>query len=380
MVLRAIILSSLVCTVGLSQTLPTTNESNQSGMAVYSGNDLLLNYRPESTLVTPVHKIEKPKYPAIDIHCHWVGQLDPKMLLANMEELGISHAVNLSGGFGKDLLAMLDRFTAASNGRLIIFANLDFKPIDDAEFGTYNAQILEAARAKGCAGLKLFKSLGLTIRDKAGKIVPVDDPRFNPVWQTCARLKMPVLIHSADPKSFFTPTDARNERWMQLKRHPGWSFFGGDFPKWDEVVAQRNRMIKANPETTFIIAHMAEGSNDYALLGKWLDEMPNMNIDISGRENEIGRQPLASRRFFIKYADRILFGTDRYPGRPDQPRNRIYYRMLETEDEYFDYYDHPYPPTGEWKIYGLNLPDDVLEKIYRGNAARLLGLDLKGPN
>jgi predicted TIM-barrel fold metal-dependent hydrolase len=161
---------------------------------------------------------------------------------------------------------------------------------------------------------------------------------------------------------------------MQLKRHPEWSYHGEGTPGWRELMEQRNRVIERHPRTTFVVAHMAEAANDYALLSSWLDRYPNMMVDLSARENEIGRQPRASRAFFIKYADRILFGTDRYPGRLDQPRNRVYYRILETDDEYFDYYDHPFAPMGEWKVYGLALPDDVLVKIYRDNAKRVLAL------
>jgi predicted TIM-barrel fold metal-dependent hydrolase len=183
---------------------------------------------------------------------------------------------------------------------------------------------------------------------------------------------MPVLIHSADPPAFFEPVDEKNERWMQLKRHPEWSFAGPQFPKRDELLAQRNRRIARHSNTVFIVAHLAEHADDLAAAGKFLDKHSNTYVDMSAREAELGRQPYSARKFFIKYADRILFGTDRYPGRGDQPRNRIYYRMLETDDEYFDYYESVFPPTGDWKIYGLNLPEDVLKKVYRDNALRAL--------
>lgn len=345
-----------------------------AGMAVYVGDELLRDYRPQSTLVAPQHLKERAKFPTIDIHCHWMLDQDPRQMLAAMDALHVTHAVNLSGGYGTALWAQLDKFAAPSNGRLIVFANLDFKQVDDPQFGPKMADFLTEAKRRGAGGLKIFKSLGLTIRDKGGAIVPVDDPRLDPVWQRCGELGLPVLIHSADPFAFFQPVDEHNERWMQLKRHPDWSFFGPQFPKWQDVIAQRNRMIAKHPQTQFIVAHMAEAANDYAQLGQWLDAMPNMVIDLSGRENEIGRQPHASRGFFAKYADRICFGTDRYPGRLDQPRYRVLFRMLETDDEAFDYHEHPFPPGGEWKIYGLGLPDDVLQKVYGGNARRVLGI------
>lgn len=345
-----------------------------AGMAVYVGDELLRDYHPQSTLVAPIHLVDRAKFPVIDFHCHWNKDVDPAVMLRAMDDLNVSNAVNLSGGYGDALFHQLDKFATPSNGRLIIFANLDFAQIDDPQFGQKMATYLEEAHRRGARGLKIFKSLGLTIKDSSGKLVPIDDARLDPVWDAAGRLGMPVLIHSGDPIAFFRPVDETNERWMQLKRHPDWSFFGPQFPSWEEVIAQRNRMIAKHRGTTFVVAHMAEAANDYARLGQWLDANPNMNVDLSGRDNEIGRQPATSRRFFVKYADRILFGTDRYPGRADQPRYHVYFRMLETDDESFDYYEHGFPPGGEWKIYGLSLPDDVLKKIYGDNARRILKL------
>jgi uncharacterized protein len=377
----------LVLTLSIGCAGPSTQPSTQpttarvidaptetaAGMAVYVGDELLKDYAPKSTLVTPLTRVDRSKFAAIDFHCHWSLEQDADFLVRKMDELNLTHAVNLSGGYGDALFAQLEKFATPSNGRLIIFANLDFKQIDDADWGQTAAAQLEEAHRRGAKGLKIFKSLGLTVRDRNG-IVPVDDPRLRAVWDTCGRLGMPVLIHSADPVAFFAPTDQHNERWMQLKRHPSWSFYGEDFPDWQTVVEQRNRVIAAHPNTTFVVAHMAEAANDYGLLAAWLDRYPNLFVDISGRENEIGRQPRASRAFFEKYADRILFGTDRYPGRFDQPRYKVYFRMLESQDEYFDYFEHGFPPAGEWKIYGLGLTDDTLRKIYADNARRILKL------
>ena len=374
----------LLATTTFAQTRPATSRiadvggaapnEPPAGMAVYVGDELIRDYRPRSTLVTPVHLRDRAKYPAVDVHCHWTIDQDPKQMLAAMDALNVTNAVNLSGGYGPALWAMLDKFSAPSNGRLIVFANLDFKQIDDPQFGAKMADYLTEAKRRGAGGLKLFKTFGLTVRDAAGTIVPVDDPRLDAVWSRCGELGLPVLIHAADPVAFFDPVDESNERWMQLKRHPDWSFAGPQFPRWRDVIDQRNRMIARHPNTTFIVAHMGEGANDFTQLASWLDAMPNMNVDLSGRENEIGRQPRASRAFFEKYADRICFGTDRYPGRLDQPRYSVYFRMLETDDEAFDYFENAFPPSGEWKIYGLGLPDDVLAKIYGGNARRILHL------
>jgi len=343
-----------------------------TGRAVYVDGELLKDYDPKPALVTKVTGTPRPKFPATDIHCHWTLQQDPKLLLAAMDETGVRAAINLSGGTGSSLDHMLKRFHDAAPDRLLIFANLDFKQIDDPQFASKMCDDLEHAHSAGVSGLKIFKDLGLTLHEKSGKLVPIDDARLDPIWDKCAQLKMPVLIHSGDPPPFFQPIDRFNERWMQLKRHPDWSFFGSQFPSYDDVLGQHIRMIRKHPNTAFISAHLANTGDDLTKLGKWLDECPNMYTDFSGRVEELGRQPYAARKFLIKYQDRVMFGTDRYPGRLDQPRNSIYYRFLETDDEYFQPFDHPFAPSGDWRIYGVFLPDEVLRKIYNENASRAL--------
>ena len=343
------------------------------GTAIFVGDTVLKPYDPTPALVSPETPVARAKYPATDIHAHWPASVEPAALLEAMDDLGVERAVNLSGGVGAQLDRMLERYHDAAPGRLVIFANIDFSRIDEPTFGTNAVEMLERARARGAAGVKIFKSLGLTIKDRGGRVVPIDDPRLDPIWAACGRLGLPVLIHSADPVAFFQPIDARNERWLQLKRHPDWSFHGPEFPAREEVLAQRDRVIARHPRTTFVGAHLGDNAEDLAALSRRLERLPNFVVDLSAREAEIGRQPYTARRFFLRWQDRILFGTDRYPGRPDQPRHRLYYRLLETDDEYFKYYDHPFPPTGEWRVYGLHLPDAVLEKIYRTNADRVLG-------
>jgi uncharacterized protein len=343
------------------------------GPAVYVGDDIIRRYDPTPALVTQVTPVDRPKFPATDIHAHWQLSLEPSALLAAMDDLGMERAINLSGGFDDQLDQMLDRFHGAAPGRLVIFANIDFSRIDEPGFGQAMADMLERAHARGVAGLKIFKNLGLTIRDVSGRVVPIDDPRIDPIWAKCGELGIPVLIHAADPVAFFQPIDEKNERWLQLHRYPSWSFYGPEFPAREEVLRQRDRVLEKHPGTRFIGAHMGGNSEDLAALARRLDRYPNFVVDLSGRVAELGRQPYTSRRFLIQYQDRVLFGTDRYPGRPDQPRNRIYYRFLETDDEYFKYYEHPFPPTGEWRIYGVHLPDEVLRKIYQTNADRALG-------
>ncbi|HEY8548473.1 MAG TPA: amidohydrolase family protein [Vicinamibacterales bacterium] len=343
------------------------------GTAIFVGDTIVKPYDPTPALVTKETHVERPRYPATDIHAHWPESVEPAALLRAMDELGVERAVNLSGGFGETLDRMLARYHGAAPGRLVIFANLDFSRIDEPTFGADAVAMLERAKARGAAGLKIFKNLGLTIRDRSGRVVPIDDPRLDPIWAACGRLRLPVLIHSADPVAFFQPIDERNERWLQLKRRPEWSFHGPGFPDREEVLAQRDRVIARHPGTTFIGAHLGDNAEDLAALSRRLERLPNFVVDLSAREAELGRQPYTARRFLIRWQDRVLFGTDRYPGRRDQPRHRIYYRLLETDDEYFKYYEHPFPPTGEWRVYGLHLPDEVLEKIYRTNADRVLG-------
>ena len=344
------------------------------GPAIFVGDTVLKPYDPTPALVTKVTRVDRPRFPAIDVHAHWPESIAPDALLSAMDDLGVARSVNLSGGFGPQLDRMLARYTAAAPGRLLVFANLDLARIDAPTFARDHVAMLEAAKARGLAGVKIFKSLGLTVRDGRGQVVPIDDPRLDPIWEACGRLQLPVLIHAADPVAFFAPIDEHNERWLQLKRHPDWSFHGDRFPSRDDVLAQRDRVIAKHRRTTFIGAHLGDHAEDLAQLERRLAAYPNFVVDLSAREAELGRQPYTARRFLIRWQDRVLFGTDRYPGRPDQPRHRLYYRLLETDDEYFKYWDHPFPPTGEWRVYGLHLPDTVLRKIYQGNAERVLGL------
>ncbi len=339
------------------------------GSAVYAGDTVLLDYYPTPQLVTPQTLVRAAKFPAIDIHCHWGPEQDAAAMLRAMDERNVSHAVNLSGGETAEAIRAMKR--QFSNDRFIIFANLDYSKLGEDVF---YEQALRDAHAAGAYGLKIWKNLGLTLVDETGQRVPVDDPRLDVVWRTCAELDMPVLIHVADPAAFFEPIDGHNERWMQLYRHPDWAFSGDRFPNRAQILAERDRMIARHPETNFIGAHVANEAEDLASVGERMRKLPNLYADISGRVAELGRQPYSARKFFIEFQDRVLFGTDRYPGRPDQPRYRVYFRFLETDDEYFKYYQHPFPPTGEWRIYGVFLPDEVLQKVYHANAAKLLGI------
>ena len=333
----------------------------------------LRDWQPRSMLKTKQSNVDTPAYPVIDVHNHLGGgkdRLTPERVehyLAEMDAAGVRTVVNLDGGSGQRLKETLAALDEAHPGRFLTFALLDFSNIDDENWGRREARRLEESFKAGAKGLKLHKSLGLGHRYKNGKLMPVDDPKLDPVWQMCAKYNRPVVIHVADPAAFFTPLDRFNERWHELGDHPNWLFHGEQYPSRDEILAQRNRAIARHPETTFICAHFGNNPEDLATVGKWLDTYPNMYIDPDARISELGRQPYTARKFFLKYQDRIMFGTDTTPRRDAY---RMYYRFLETDDEYFDCAGG-HQRQGFWMIYGIFLPNSVLEKIYRTNAERI---------
>jgi predicted TIM-barrel fold metal-dependent hydrolase len=245
------------------------------------------------------------------------------------------------------------------------------------------AQAIEQAHQDGARGLKILKTLGLYLRTNitSGTLVKIDDPRFDPMWDACGQLNMPVAIHISDPVAFFTPTDRFNERYEELSNHPDWSFYGHDFPSNADLIEARNRVIARHPKTRFIVLHVGNFAENLANVSENLDRFDNMTVDIAARIGELGRQPRAARAFFDKYQDRILFGTDATPHGDEYPQQvfndklyEIYYRFLETDDEYFDYAPAKVPPQGRWRISGINLPESILRKVYNGNAARELHL------
>jgi predicted TIM-barrel fold metal-dependent hydrolase len=342
----------------------------------------LRDWQPRPVLAVKTTEVALPKFPVVDVHNHLGGGKAfltaerVKSYLAEMDAAGVRTVVNLDGGWDdrlKETIALLD---TAHPGRFLTYALIDFSGIDDPGWSDREAKRLEAGFRAGAKGLKFHKTLGLGARYKDGRLVPVDDPKLDPVWAMCAKYKRPVEIHTGDPGAFFTPLDRANERWHELNEHPEWLFHGKDYPGRSELHAQRNRVIAKHPATTFICAHFANDGEDLAEVAGWLDAYPNMHIDIDARISELGRVPYSARRFFLKYQDRILFGTDTAPSRAAY---RTYYRFLETDDEYFD------PAGGHhrqgfWMIYGVFLPADVLEKLYNGNARRLLvGLPSAAP-
>jgi predicted TIM-barrel fold metal-dependent hydrolase len=334
----------------------------------------LRDWQPKSMLITEVTNVAKPAFPVIDVHNHLGGgkaTLTPGRVqrsLTEMDAAGVRAAVNLDGGWGERLTETLAALDNAHPGRFLTYALINFSGIDEPGWSDRESARLRASFDAGAKGLKFHKTLGLGVRYNDGRFMPVDDPKLDPIWEVCAAYKRPVEIHTGDPGAFFTPLDQFTERWHELNEHPEWLFHGKDFPKRSELHAQRIRVIARHPNTTFICAHMANDGEDLAEVGRWLDTYPNMYVDIDARISELGRQPYSARRFFLKYQDRIMFGTDTAPNREAY---RIYYRFLETDDEYFD------PAGGHhrqgfWMIYGVFLPRDVLEKLYFKNAEHLL--------
>ena len=336
----------------------------------------LRDWEPRSMLVTKTSVVETPRFPVIDIHNHLGGGRQfltaerVQRYLNEMNEAGVRTVVNLDGGWGENLKETLEALDQAHPGRFATFTLINFDGIDDPDWSKREAKRLEESFQQGARGLKIDKRLGLRYRDKAGKLIAVDDPRLDPLWAVCGQHKRPVVIHVSDPAAFFTPLDKFNERWHELNDHPNWLFFGDQFPKRQDILDQLHRVIERHPETTFVNTHFGNNAEDLAAVGANLDKYPNMYVDFDARISELGRQPYTARKFFLKYQDRILFGTDTTPRRE---AFRIYYRFLETDDEYFDC-SASHHRQGFWMIYGLYLPDDVLEKIYHKNAERILAM------
>lgn len=336
-----------------------------------TGDLRLLDWQPKSQMVVHKTDIMQPRFPVIDIHNHLRRLENMRKYLDEMDKAGVIRCVGLDGwskdDFYKEHLKVCKDI---SENRFIVFFIPDFSRIDEINFGINEAKRLEEAVKSGCRGLKIHKELGLEWHDKTGKLVPVDDPRIDPIWEKCAELGIPVMIHVSDPKAFFTPLDKYNERYDELADHPDWLFVDKDYPSKEEILAQRNRVFAKHPNTIFIGAHVGTLPEELHRVGMWLDAYPNFYVDICARISELGRQPYTARRFMIKYQDRILFGSD-------TPCNaeayQTYYRFLETDDEYID----PTPAhkqQGRWMIYGLHLPDQVLEKIYNKNSSKILNM------
>ncbi len=328
-------------------------------------------YNPKSTLVVTENIVEKAKYPFIDIHSHQfkMATQDLSQLITSMDDLNMAVMVNLSGGSGEGLKNMLDNVNQNYPNRFVVFANVNFKGVGNVDWAENAVKNLEQDVQNGAKGLKIYKSLGLRNKDINGKRIAIDDRRLDPIWAKCGELGIPVLIHAADPKSFWDPMDSNNERWLELKTRPRRKRSADNPASWEQIIEEQHNMIKNHPQTKFINAHMGWYANNLQKLAELLEKMPNMYVGIGAIIAELGRQPRAAQKFFITYQDRILFGKDSY--KPEE--FPTYFRVLETADEYFPYYKkyHAF-----WAMYGLDLPDEVLRKVYYKNALKLLpGLD-----
>jgi predicted TIM-barrel fold metal-dependent hydrolase len=333
--------------------------------------------------------VERSRFPVIDIHTHLSWSKDetntylaaPEELLEVMERRNIRTLVNLTGGCGRGLQEAVEKFDRKYRGRFLTFTEPWWGRANEPGYAKLQADLVERAKRNGACGLKVLKTLGLYLRDSGGELVKVDDPRFDPMWEAAGALGLPVAIHVSDPVAFFQPIDRFNERFEELHNHPDWSFYGNGFPGNMELLEALDRVIARHPRTTFVALHVGNFAENLAHVSQSLDRFPNMHVDLAARINELGRQPRTASKFLEKYQDRILFGTDAVPKGREFPQQyfcdelyQIYYRFLETEDEYFDYAPAPVPPQGRWRIYGLGLPDGILRKLYYDNAARLLNI------
>lgn len=324
-------------------------------------------YDPVSTLVVPEHPLSRSKFPFIDVHNHQWGMdnQDLNALASQMDKLNMAVMVNLSGDNGLKLKRMTDNIRKNQPRRFIVFANIDFDGVGKEDWIKQTVSQLEADVRSGANGLKIFKTLGISVTDNRGQRVRVDDPRLDPIWNKCAELKIPVLIHTADPKSFWDPMDEHNERWLELETHPNRKRGANNPVPFEDLLAEQHRLFKNHPSTTFIAAHFGWLGNDLARLSQLLDQCPNVVVEFGAIISEIGRQPRMAKAFFTKYQDRILFGKDSWV--PSE--YATYFRVLETEDEYFPYHKkyHAF-----WRMYGMGLPDDILKKVYYKNALRII--------
>ncbi len=329
------------------------------------------SYDPPSTLVVPENPVNRAKFPFIDVHSHqWrmdTANLDK--ILSDMDVMNMGIMVNLSGRGGRTLKAMTDNIKSQYPNRFAVFTNINLQSIDEPDWAVETVKQIEYDVANGARGLKIYKSQGMRNTDSRGERIKINDPRIDAIWAKCGELGIPVIIHSADPKSFWSPLDSLNERWLELKLRPGRKREADDPASWETIIGEQHDIFKKHPNTTFISAHLGWFGNDLATLGQLLDEMPNMYVGIGAVIAELGRQPRMANWFFEKYQDRVLFGKDAY--HPDE--YPTYFRVLESADEYFPYYKRYH---AFWKMYGLDLPDHILKKLYYKNALKIIpGLD-----
>jgi predicted TIM-barrel fold metal-dependent hydrolase len=320
-----------------------------------------------STLVVPESRVTRFRHPVIDAHSHAYAETAEAVSawVALMDRVGVRTSFILSGATGPELAKVSARYAGAHPGRFVMFAGFDKENVDASDYGDRLRRRLREDVAAGAAGLGELTDKGLGLVRAGDRAYFVDDPRFDPLWDEAGVLGVPVFFHIAEPAAFYEPPDERND----LRRSANWSLYGKGTPGYAEMVAKFERVLERHPRTRFVSVHAFNLANDLGALGRLLDRHPNVDVDFAARMWELARQPFSARRFFAKYADRILFGTD---NDPEAPMYLAHVRQLETEDEWF------WPADAEWwRGYGMGLPDDVLRKVYARNAERLLrrGLD-----
>jgi predicted TIM-barrel fold metal-dependent hydrolase len=354
----------------------------------------LKDYQPRSMLHVPETRVPRSRYPNIDFHSHlsWIDRkgksevvhhtAKPEEILQVMDARNVRMMINLTGGYGPLLEETIRYWQKPHPDRFMVFTEPWYDKISNPNYPQFQADQLESAKKSGAKGLKVLKRIGLYLRENVttGPLVKVDDRRFDKMWDAAGALDMPVAIHVSDPEAFFLPIDRFNERYEELSAHSDWSFHGKDYPSNAQLQEARNRVIARHPRTKFVALHVGDSEN-LPYVSECLDRYPNLYVDIAARIGELGRQPRMASKFFDKYQDRILFATDATPHGDETPQQifgnelyEIYYRFLETEDEYFDYAPAPKPPQGRWQIYGIGLPEEILQKVYYENTERLLGV------
>ena len=380
MLLRSLLLTAACCLASLASAQEkTTPLDGREGRPL-----ALENFRPRPMLRLLSHQPPRAKFPIVDVHMHPFIRLHhaPDTLeqyVRLMDDQNIAVSVSLDGMMNDRFDEHLKYLWTKHRDRFVIFANIDWQgtgKTDDPsswdcqrpDFARRTVQSLTEAHARGVTGLKVFKDFGLVYRNPDGSLIAIDDPRWDPIWEACGRLQMPVIIHVADPAAFFLPIDEHNERWEELHRHPEWSFYRPDGPRREALFEAFLRVVERHRGTTFIGAHLLD-VEDLATVSGWLDKHPNLVLEIASRIAELGRQPYTARQFLLAYQDRIMFGTD---GPRAKERLLPHWRFLETFDENFPYAENPFPPQGLWNIYGVGLPDEVLRKLYYRNAARII--------
>jgi predicted TIM-barrel fold metal-dependent hydrolase len=353
--------------------------ADQNSMLRATWSDLpLRRYRPTSQLRHAEHLIAAPACPAIDAHNHlgrWLSVsgdwivADVAELIDRLDEAGVTAVVNLDGRWGAELDANLDRYDRAHPGRFATFCHLDWTQCQVPAWPGRLAKQLDGAARAGAAGLKVWKDLGLRVRDEHGHLVLPGDPRLTPVWEAASAHGLPVLIHTGDPAAFFEPLDETNERLEELLAHPDWSFADERFPRLRTLLDSLEQLVTAQPAVTFIAAHLGF-PEDLGWVDRMLTSHPNFFVDTGARLAELGRQPRRTRALLTRHPDRVLFGTDAFP--PDVAEYRRWFRFLETADEGFPYSGNEPPPQGRWSISGADLPAELLRKVYGGNARRII--------